>query len=151
STRRDGRFDMADIFLSYAREDLAVAAKLAELLEANGLGVWWDRRLVAGGEIHDAIERAIDDAKAVRGLGAPNSGGPRWVRGEAETAAEANKLIPVKIAACKLPVSFRGLHTPEVFASRQQINDLAELLSAKLRPGVPPERKIALTPASTGQ
>lgn len=142
---------MADIFLSYAREDLAIASKLAAMLEANGLVVWWDRRLVAGDEINDAIEKAIDEAKAVVVLWSPNSVGSRWVRGEAETAAESRKLIPVKIAECKLPLAFRGLHTPDVFASRQQIDDLAGMLSAKLAPGAPAERKLVLTPQSTGQ
>ena len=143
--------EMADIFLSYAREDLAIAGRLAELLEANGLTVWWDRRLVAGDEINDAIEKAIDQAKAVVVLWSPNSVGSRWVRGEAETAAEANKLIPIRIADCKLPLSFRGLHTPDVFASRKQISELADLLSAKLRPGAPSERRIELSQASTGK
>ena len=31
----------------------------------------------------------------------------RWVNGEAETAAEAGKLVPVKIAQCKLPMPLR--------------------------------------------
>jgi TIR domain len=107
----------SDVFLSYAREDVGAAQKLAALLEANGLTVWWDRRLVAGDAINTTIERAIDGAKAVIVLWSPHAIASRWVNGEAETAAEAGKLLPVKIAECRLPLNFRTLHTPEVFRS----------------------------------
>ncbi len=140
---------MPDVFLSYAREDLELAKKLAVLLEANGLDVWWDRRLVSGEAINATIEKAIDDARAVIVLWSPNSIASRWVNGEAETAAEAGKLLPVKIAECRLPLNFRSLHTPEVYRSPEQLAEMADLLSAKLRPNAPVEKKIQLSDAST--
>ena len=139
---------MADIFLSYAREDLALAAKLAQLLEANGLSVWWDRRLIAGDQINATIERAIEEAKAIVVLWSPSAVASRWVNGEAETAAEADKLVPVKIAECKLPLNFRTLHTPDVFRSRDQLGELAEMLTVKLRTGAPRDAKVVITDAS---
>jgi len=33
---------MAELFLSYAHQDIGQAETLAQLLEANGLTVWWD-------------------------------------------------------------------------------------------------------------
>ena len=33
---------MADIFLSYNREDAATARRFAEAFEAQGFKVWWD-------------------------------------------------------------------------------------------------------------
>jgi TIR domain len=142
-------FEKYDVFLSYAREDLAAAQKLATLLEANGLTVWWDRRLVAGDAINATIERAIDGAKAVIVLWSPHSIGSRWVNGEAETAAEAGKLLPVKIAECRMPLNFRTLHTPEVFRSSDQLAEMAELLSMKLRPNAPVDRQLKLSAVST--
>jgi TIR domain len=142
---------VGDIFLSYAREDLAVAAKLAELLEQNGLTVWWDRRLVAGDDITGVIDRALQQAKVAVVLWSPNSVSSRWVCGEAETAAEANKLIPVRISDCKLPLSFRGLHTPDVYKSKEQLLELADLLSHKLSCGAPQEKKLQLTDTSTNR
>ena len=139
---------MADVFLSYAREDLAVAAKLAQLLEANGLKVWWDRRLIAGDQINATIERAIEEAKAIVVLWSPSAVASRWVNGEAETAAEGGKLVPVKIAECKLPLNFRTLHTPDVFRSRDQLTELAQMLTAKLAPGAAPAAKVVITDAS---
>ncbi len=139
---------MADVFLSYAREDLNLAAKLAQLLEANGLSVWWDRRLIAGDQINATIERAIEEAKAIVVLWSPSAVASRWVNGEAETAAEAGKLVPVKIAECKLPLNFRSLHTPDVFRSRDQLSELAAMLTAKLNPGARPAENIVITAAS---
>ena len=140
---------MTDIFLSYAREDAAVADRLASLLETNGLSVWWDRRLVAGDEINATIDAAIERAKSVIVLWSPNSVSSRWVCGEAETAANANKLVPVRIADCKLPIGFRGLHTADVYKSKQQLAELAGMLTGKLRADVPQKHKIELTDAST--
>ncbi|MGZ9020763.1 MAG: toll/interleukin-1 receptor domain-containing protein, partial [Rhodoplanes sp.] len=39
---------MPDIFLSYAREDVSVAQRLARALEDEGWSVWWDRHIPAG-------------------------------------------------------------------------------------------------------
>ena len=123
---------MADLFLSYAHGDVDQAATLAELLEANGLTVWWDRRLVPGDKFHALIDKQIEDARAVIVLWSPASVASDWVLGEAQTAHEAGKLVPVKIAACKLPIPYRGVHTPEVFKTASELEGLARMLSEKL-------------------
>jgi hypothetical protein len=38
---------MADIFISYLREDVGAAEKLSEALEAHGWSVFWDRHMPA--------------------------------------------------------------------------------------------------------
>ena len=49
---------MADIFLSYASEDLERAKLLAPVLEARGWSVWWDRRIPPGKAFAQVIEQA---------------------------------------------------------------------------------------------
>jgi hypothetical protein len=51
---------MADIFLSYAREDAGRAKILATALESRGWSVWWDRHIPAGREfaVHIAQQLA---------------------------------------------------------------------------------------------
>ena len=57
---------MADIFLSYAREDLAKAKLLAAALEKQGWSVFWDRTsLLAGQDFDQVIEQAIEQARCM--------------------------------------------------------------------------------------
>ena len=39
---------MADVFISYAREDRAKAQQLAKVLEEKGWSVWWDPEISPG-------------------------------------------------------------------------------------------------------
>jgi hypothetical protein len=124
---------MADLFLSYAHEDTERAQTLAGLLEDAGLTVWWDPQMGAGDKIHDVVDEQIKNAKAVIVLWSPISVKSDWVRGEAQTAHELGKLVPIKIAKCQLPINYRGIHTPEVYKSKSELNKLARLLSDKFR------------------
>jgi hypothetical protein len=56
---------MADIFISYAREDRTKAQQLAAALEDSGWSVWWDTRLKAGEIWDEVIEKEIKTARTV--------------------------------------------------------------------------------------
>ena len=56
---------MADVFLSYAREDRDRAQRLASALESHGWSVWWDRNIVADQIFDQVIEHELDAAKRV--------------------------------------------------------------------------------------
>ncbi len=57
---------MDDIFLSYAREDLAKAELLATALEIQGWSVFWDRSsILAGQDFDEVIENAIAATKCM--------------------------------------------------------------------------------------
>jgi hypothetical protein len=128
---------MADLFLSYTHQDTNRAETLARLLEDAGLTVWWDRQMVPGDKIHDVVDEEIEKAKAVIVLWSPISVKSDWVRGEAQTAHELAKLIPIKIEECKLPVNYRGIHTPEVYKSKAELDKLAKILSDKFKTAQP--------------
>jgi len=49
---------MADIFLSYARENYEIAKRLSERLENIGWSVWWDWEVPAGQTWRDMIEQS---------------------------------------------------------------------------------------------
>jgi hypothetical protein len=140
---------MADVFLSYAHQDIKRAETLARLLEANGTTVWWDRRMVAGDKIHDVVDGEIEKAKAVVVLWSPISVKSDWVRGEAETAHELAKLIPIKIDECKLPINYRGIHTPEVSKGKAELDKLAKMLSDKFKIAQPSPRGATAEPSTS--
>ena len=56
---------MPDIFLSYNREDSAVAKTFADAFAREGLEVWWDQTLKSGEAYDEVTEAALRDAKAV--------------------------------------------------------------------------------------
>ena len=60
---------MADIFISYAREDRAIAERLASAIEASGKSVWWDRHIKGGSQFSKDIERELHAAKAAGMVG----------------------------------------------------------------------------------
>ncbi len=57
---------MADIFLSYKKEDRAVAERLVGALRATGKSVWWDDALNPAQAWDAMIEREIAAARVVR-------------------------------------------------------------------------------------
>ena len=77
---------MPDIFLSYNREDQAVARRFAEAFAIQGLEVWWDAALKSGEAYDEATETALRTAKAVVVLWSKKSMDSRWVRPEATLA-----------------------------------------------------------------
>ncbi|HEX8841793.1 MAG TPA: toll/interleukin-1 receptor domain-containing protein, partial [Sphingomicrobium sp.] len=57
---------MAKLFLSYAREDAAVAERLGRALERSGKhDVWWDRDLHGGASFGSEIEQQLRDCNVV--------------------------------------------------------------------------------------
>jgi len=89
--------------------------------------------MVAGDKIHDVVDEQIEKAKAVIVLWSPFSVKSDWVRGEAQTAHELAKLVPIKIAECKVPINYRGIHTPAVYKSKSELDEFARMLSDKYR------------------
>lgn len=97
---------MADIFISYKKEDRAGAERIATTLRAEGFSIWWDERIVPAEHWDEAIQNEISSAKAVIVLWTPASVKSQWVRAEAEFAKKHGKLVPVMAAECELPVAF---------------------------------------------
>ena len=105
---------MADVFLSYSREDQATARRFAEGFEHEGFSVWWDQTLNVGEAFDRVTEQALDDAKAVVVLWSKHSVDSRWVRAEATQAQASGRLVPVMIESCRRPIMFELTHTAEL-------------------------------------
>lgn len=101
---------MADFFISYAREDRELAAKLAGALERRGHSVWWDSRLIGGDDYTDIIQGEIDKAEAVIVIWSAVSIKKPFVRSEANQGMTARKLIPVRFDdGVRVPMPFDAI------------------------------------------
>jgi TPR repeat protein len=112
---------VADIFISYSKQDRPVAEALANELIAHGFDVWWDFRLYAGDDFHDVILEQIRNARAVVVIWSDAAAASNWVRGEAQEAGD--KLISTCVRGFNLqntPLNFRYIHT-EVLDNRSQV------------------------------
>ena len=103
-----------DIFISYCRQERPLARLFAEAFAEEGLKVWWDAVLHSGETFDEVIERNLRAAKSVVVLWSPQSVTSRWVRAEATQADRANKLVPVIIEPCNLPIIFELTHTTDL-------------------------------------
>ena len=139
---------MAEIFLSYAKEDREIASRLSTMLEQAGWTVWWDRRIPAGRTWRDVLEEALREMRCMVVLWSSQSIESDWVKEEAEEARAVKKLVPVLIEAVNPPVGFRAIQAADLtdwdgvsesVGLRQLIADLESLLG-KPAPRVVPEQ-----------
>jgi adenylate cyclase len=100
---------MARVFLSYAREDVEVARKLASVLADAGQTVWWDRHLHGGANFSNEIDRELKNAEAVMVLWSPASIASAWVQDEAAEGRDSGRLVPATLDSAKPPLGFRQL------------------------------------------
>ena len=112
-----------DIFISYNREDAAIAQIYADALAGAGLTVWWDATLRSGEDYDAVTEQSLRTAKAVVVLWSPRSVNSRWVRAEATIADRGRTLMPVMIEPCDRPVMFELKQTVELSHWRGDLED----------------------------
>lgn len=105
---------MADIFISYAHEDLGVVHELVRLLERRGMSVWWDHAISIGRDLNEAIDAQLEAASAVIVVWSAASVGSMWVRGEAAEALAAEKLVPVIVGPVRIPIPFSLCETADL-------------------------------------
>ena len=102
---------MADVFLSYAREDRVIAERLAHAIAETGRSVWWDRHIKGGAEFSRDIEQQLEAAAKVLVLWSKHAVNSRWVRDEAGVAADSGRLISTTIDGTPPPLGFRQFQT----------------------------------------
>ena len=115
---------MSDIFLSYAREELARVRPLIQALEGHGWDVWWDEKIPAGQQYNQAIAIALREARCVLVVWSQASVESHWVQDEATRGRDRGILIPVRIDDIELPLGFGMFQTARLTQWRGDAADL---------------------------
>jgi hypothetical protein len=100
---------MADLFISYSRNDRDRCTAIRDALIPLKVNVWSDARIGAGSHFDREIEREITAATALLVLWSADSVESDWVRNEARTGKEENRLVATQITPCQLPLEFRSV------------------------------------------
>jgi adenylate cyclase len=125
---------MARVFLSYAREDVETARKLAGALVDAGESVWWDRHVHGGANFSTEIDRELKSAQVVVVLWSPTSIASAWVQDEAAEGRDSGRLVPAILDSVKPPLGFRQLQCVDLSTwvkqgQREPIDDLIDAFS----------------------
>ncbi len=97
TTSNKGGLNVADIFLSYSRQDSAFVERLSDALAAHSKDVWLDLHTIADGEVFpDAIRRAIEASEAFVFVISPASLSSAYCGHEVDYAVALGKrIVPV--------------------------------------------------------
>lgn len=142
---------MADIFLSYSREDEARIKGLVTEFEAQGWTVFWDRRIPAGETWRSYIGAALRDARCIVVAWSASSIESQWVAEEADEGKARKVLVPVLLDQVQAPRGFREIQAADISEWQpgqpserftELIGDLRRLLegSPESRVGMPPAK-----------
>jgi len=105
---------MADVFISYSREDREWVERLATQLQSEGYTVWWDWDLLVGKRYRETIDNELKTCKATIVVWSQHSIQSDFVRDEAEEAQQRNVLVPVLKEAVRPPAGFRQIQTADL-------------------------------------
>lgn len=105
---------MADVFISYKREDRHVIERLAGALQLLGFDVWWDFELLSGENFRAAIRAVMDQCKAAVVVWSKASTESSFVLDEASYVMRLGRLCPVRIEEVDLPLGFGQIHAEDL-------------------------------------
>lgn len=105
---------MADVFISYKRQDRPVVERLAGALQQLGFDVWWDFELLSGEDFRQVIRAVIDQCRAAVVVWSRASVESGFVLDEASYALRLGRLCPVRVEAVELPFGFGQRHVDDL-------------------------------------
>ncbi len=97
---------MADIFISYKKEDAGRVVRIVEGLREAGFSVWWDHGIAPGSNWDQSIQTELNAAKMVVAVWSELSISAPWVKEEAGVGKARGALLPVRIDDVNAPLGF---------------------------------------------
>jgi hypothetical protein len=114
---------MADIFISYKKEDAGRVIRMVEALRAEGFDVWWDHGIKAGSEWDRSIHKELYAAKVVIAIWSQASVAAPWVKEEATVGKNRGVLIPARIDDVEPPLGFMMIQAADLVDWHGDRND----------------------------
>jgi hypothetical protein len=105
---------MADIFISYKKEDAGRVIRMVEALRAEGFDVWWDHGIKAGTEWDRSIHKELYAAKVVIAIWSNASVAAPWVKEEATVGKTRGVLVPARIDDVDPPLGFMMIQAADL-------------------------------------
>ncbi|OQW56268.1 MAG: hypothetical protein A4S17_05225 [Proteobacteria bacterium HN_bin10] len=97
---------MADIFISYKRENQDAVQRIVQGLRNAGLSVWWDQDIAPDAPWEQTIESELEKAKVVIVAWSEAAVASENVKAEARRARNQGKLIQIYVEPCEPPLFF---------------------------------------------
>ena len=101
---------MADVFVSYKREDRRTVEDLSQALGDLGLTVWFDYSIEIGEDWAKRIQTELEEAKAIIVCWTPAACKSDWVRHEASVASQRKVMLPIILKHCTPPALYASIH-----------------------------------------
>ncbi len=105
---------MADVFISYKRQDRPIVERLAGALQQLDFEVWWDFELLSGEDFRQVIRAVIDQSRAAVVVWSRASVDSGFVLDEASYALRLGRLCPVRVDDVELPFGFGQRHVDDL-------------------------------------
>lgn len=153
---------MADIFISYKKEDAGRVVRIVEGLRAEGFSVWWDHGIAPGSQWDKTIQRELDAAKIVVAVWSEDSIHAPWVKEEAGVGKSRGALVPVRIDEVEPPLGFGLIQFADLIDWNGDIEDshwdffiesVRAVMSGEPMAGLEkprPKRRLPFVPIVTG-
>ncbi|MDO9368835.1 MAG: TIR domain-containing protein [Sphingopyxis sp.] len=109
---------MTDVFISYKREERGRCVAIYNALVDLSLSVWFDAHIEPGTDFDREIEREVRRAKAVLVLWSERAADSDWIRAEARTGRQSERLVAARLDDCLPPLEFASVQAVDLFDRR---------------------------------
>ncbi len=105
---------MADVFISYKKEDRERVGPIVAALREEGFAVWWDQDIEPGAPWDETIAQQIESARCIVVVWSSLSVTAPWVKEEAGHGKARAILVPVRIHDVDPPLGFGLIQTADL-------------------------------------
>jgi ABC-type sugar transport system substrate-binding protein len=114
---------VADIFISYKREDWRTIEPLINALQSQKFDVWWDEKILPGEKIRPIVNKVLEGVACLIVVWSELSLESNWVPDEATYARDRDILLQVTFDSSSPPLGFQQLLVQDLTAWSGDLTD----------------------------